>query len=583
MDRSRSSRALIAVSCALAVLLGVMAVQQYRWATRVAEADAQRTQANLESAASLFTRAFDLQMGQLYSYLQNQGSDAVDGRKPLENPPRLLKDVFHLSSAPGGAQKIERLERDGTLTAAAPADPAVALLAKHLATGPPGACASNLLGDVPALVAPLRFQMRIPLPGIPPSPGAGRVEIRAIAGPNRCLVGRLDEDYLRQSVIPEMIQRYFGESAAQYDFAVVRRDGNGTPVYGSARAAADVKRSFFALRLEDLIPRPEPAAGPREASKKAPTDVMQHRVMIQSLHTGAVAFTARNRRDLPLTGYWELQVARKGGPISSAVVAWRRQNVLLSLSVEALLLVAIGFLVISTRRMQKLAEQKMQFVAGVSHELRTPVSAIAMLSRNQADGLVSDPEQVQQYGALILQQSQRLGQMVEQALQYAGIQSGLRAPSMQNVDLRRVIEDTVAASRERLDHDGFVVETEIEEGLPPVRGDSQWLAAAIGNLLSNAEKYANGRRWIRISARRAAGSGEVQVTVEDRGIGIDPADFDQIFEPFCRGRRAVEAQIPGTGIGLSLVRDLAAAHRGRVTFTSEPDRGSAFTLHLPPA
>ncbi len=564
MDRASNSRALIAVSCALAVLLGVMAVLQYRWATRVADADAQRTKANLESAASLLTREFDLKLGQLYSHLQNAGADAVDSRRPLENLPPLIQDVYYLSATPTGSQRVQRLERDGTLH-----DVESAASLKL-----PASCGSDLLDDLPAIVVPLRFQLPAsPVSSLPPPPpGTARVEIRTLAGLHRCLVARLDPSYLRNTLLPEMIQRYFGADAGLYDFAVIRRSG-GTPVFGSVPAAADVKRPFFALRLEDMILRAVPPA----------TKEAQHRVMIQGLHTNALAYATGARHDLARSGFWELQVARKGGPMSSAVVGWRRQNVLLSLSVEALLLAAIGFLVISTRRMQKLADQKMQFVAGVSHELRTPVSAIAMLSRNQADGLVRDPEQVKQYGALIHQQSQRLNEMVEQTLQYAGIQGGLRAPSFEDVDLRQVIESTLAASRERLDRDGFQIELDIEVPLPAVRGDSQWLATAIGNLLSNAEKYANGRRWIRVSARHACDAGEIQVTVEDHGIGIDPADFDQIFEPFCRGRRAVEAQIPGTGIGLSLVRNLAAAQHGRVTFVSEPDRGSAFTLHLPPA
>ena len=98
--------------------------------------------------------------------------------------------------------------------------------------------------------------------------------------------------------------------------------------------------------------------------------------------------------------------------------------------------------------MQRLADQKMRFVAGVSHELRTPVSAIGMLSRNQADGLVTGPERVKQYGELIHQQSRRLNEMVEQALQYAGIQSGLRRPAKDDVDVRRLIEESVDARRE---------------------------------------------------------------------------------------------------------------------------------------
>ena len=71
------------------------------------------------------------------------------------------------------------------------------------------------------------------------------------------------------------------------------------------------------------------------------------------------------------------------------------------------------------------------------------------------------------------------------------------------------------------------------------------------------------------------------ISVEDRGAGIDPASQAEIFEPFCRGRAAIEAQIPGSGLGLSLVRSAAEAHRGSVTLESGPGRGSTFTMHLP--
>ncbi len=73
----------------------------------------------------------------------------------------------------------------------------------------------------------------------------------------------------------------------------------------------------------------------------------------------------------------------------------------------------------------------------------------------------------------------------------------------------------------------------------------------------------------------------MRISVQDRGAGIDPADRDEIFEPFCRGRAAADTQIPGSGLGLSLVRSAAEAHHGSVTLVSEPGRGSTFTLHLP--
>jgi signal transduction histidine kinase len=204
-----------------------------------------------------------------------------------------------------------------------------------------------------------------------------------------------------------------------------------------------------------------------------------------------------------------------------------------------------------------------------------------MLSRNQADGLVAGADKVKQYGELIHQQSRRLNEMVEQTLQYAGIHSGLRRPSRESIDLGRLIHGALDARHEELASGGFEVEVALSPDLPAVLGDENLLRIAFDNLLSNAQKYACGGRWIRVSATFSADAKEVRVSVVDRGAGIDPADQAGIFEPFCRGRAAIEAQIPGSGLGLSLVRSVAEAHRGSVTLESAPGRGSTFTMHLP--
>jgi signal transduction histidine kinase len=100
-------------------------------------------------------------------------------------------------------------------------------------------------------------------------------------------------------------------------------------------------------------------------------------------------------------------------------------------------------------------------------------------------------------------------------------------------------------------------------------------------------KYGGGTPWVRVSVHAGRGgrrsTADVLVTVEDRGLGIAAEDRAHVFEPFYRGRDAVARQIQGSGLGLSLVARIAAAHGGRVTLESEPGRGSRFTLHLPAA
>jgi two-component system sensor histidine kinase SenX3 len=128
---------------------------------------------------------------------------------------------------------------------------------------------------------------------------------------------------------------------------------------------------------------------------------------------------------------------------------------------------------------------------------------------------------------------------------------------------------------------GFTIEGDFDKTVPSVLGDPVLLEQAVHNLISNAEKYCTQQRWIRVSVQRSQTPSEVLITVEDKGIGIEPSEFDQIFEPFCRGRRPIEMQIPGSGIGLSLVRGAMQAQGGTVTFESVPNQGSSFTLHLP--
>jgi signal transduction histidine kinase len=426
-------------------------------------------------------------------------------------------------------------------------------------------CSALVIEEPPALVAPIYDVVTTE------SHGTGGTRFLKTFGwrTDRCFVARIDQTYLRDALFPQLIRQSFGATAArEYDFAVVSLSRPGHTLYG-APVIADVRKPFFSIG-PNLPYLPKEPFGATSAPGGAA-------VIIQRMET----VVTKGLADLHGPGIWELEVAHKGVPLAAAFEQTRRRDLLLSISVELLLLAAIAFLVVAARRMQWLADQKMRFVAGVSHELRTPVSAIAMLSRNQADGLVAGTEKVKQYGELIHQQSRRLNEMVEQTLQYAAIHSGLRTPAKNEIDLRGLIHEAVDARREELARRGFDVDIALSPDLPRVLGDAKLLRTAFDNLLDNALKYAGSGRWIRVSTGYAAPEKEVRISVEDRGAGIDAADQAEIFEPFSRGRAAVEAQIPGSGLGLSLVRSAAEAHRGSVTLVSEPGRGSTFTMHLP--
>ena len=146
------------------------------------------------------------------------------------------------------------------------------------------------------------------------------------------------------------------------------------------------------------------------------------------------------------------------------------------------------------------------------------------------------------------------------------------------------LPQALASTAGLLQEAGFVVEQEIAPELPCVLGDLSALSRCIQNLITNALKYGSEQRWIGIRARAIesdTSSKEVQISVEDRGMGIASSDLPHIFEPFYRSPSVTAAQIHGTGLGLPLAKSIVEAMKGHLTVTSEPGRGSRFTLHLP--
>jgi signal transduction histidine kinase len=241
----------------------------------------------------------------------------------------------------------------------------------------------------------------------------------------------------------------------------------------------------------------------------------------------------------------------------------------------------VALLVLSTRRAQELARQQMEFVAAVSHELRTPLAVIRSAAENLADGVVKDEEQIRKYGDLVRNEGRRLTGMVEQILEFAGIESGQRTFVLRPVALAPMLRDIVDASDELVRPAGMKIEFEIEEGLPPVLGDEAALRRVFDNLIANAIKYGESGRWIGVRAKRVGR--EVHVTVADRGIGIASAEQSRIFEPFYRSPEVIAARVQGAGLGLSLVQRIVQAHGGRIVVRSEPAKGSEFTVILPAA
>jgi signal transduction histidine kinase len=129
---------------------------------------------------------------------------------------------------------------------------------------------------------------------------------------------------------------------------------------------------------------------------------------------------------------------------------------------------------------------------------------------------------------------------------------------------------------------GFSAEKDFAPSLSPVKADPAALSQAIQNLIQNAVKYSGKSSWLAVRTREVAckGGSEVQLIVEDKGIGIDREDLAHIFEPFYRGKMALAEQIHGAGLGLYIVRETLAAMGASISARSSPGKWSIVTIHF---
>lgn len=625
---------------AMLVMLPLLAVLQYRWLGEVSQAERERMQANLKTSAERFCSDFDRELTTIYTQLQNLTEPNLQQPREILSPDFAARYSLWLS-ANSNTRLISRAYRAGydaegklalaEFNAESKAFQLVEWPEKLLplrqrfedqrqSQEAAQTAIRNLLGgkdqfrvigkgqsfflkvqngvtadDIPALVIPDAHPPNLQLV----------LERKSI-----CTIVVLDAEFIKNELLPLLAQRHFsagGES--EFNLAVVQRNDPTSLIYRSNASPlladfskSDAQSPLFKIRMDDAdrilirsvgsLPLPHelatpPAPGTTKSSsgyavRVTRTDVVRKSDQVQKTEQVEQAFGLPTQLPASFSedGGWRLLVKHRAGSLEAAVGNVRRRNLAISFGILLLLGASVGFIVLSSRRAERLAAQQMEFVAGVSHELRTPLAVICSAAENLADGVIDSGDQIKRYGGLIRDEGRRLTGMVEQVLEFAGAQSGRKTYELRPTDLSHVIEDAVAACHLQLVEGGFELDKTVPAELPKINADSAALSRAIQNLLSNAMKYSGESRWIGLSVE-FGNSSEVRIKVSDRGLGIASAELPHIFEPFYRGKEIVASQIHGNGLGLSLVKHIAEAHQGRVTVESNAGQGAQFTLTLP--
>ena len=591
----------------LVVLLATLATFQYRWLGEVSEAERARMRESLRTRATDFTQEFDRELTRIYLGFHVDGdlvetdpggtlADALARTQANAATAGLVKAVFVIDAQGPQAGVPQRL--DVPSRTLQPSEWPAALDAwrrrtEHLVPFgqgvPPPFIADALDAEAPALVVPLPRMKRI-------EDGAFHTftVVPDPSGLARAVIVWLDADRLQRQLLQPLVAKYFGAGdASEYVVGIVRRDDPSRVVYATPDGAgideksADVTTGLFDLRMEDvnrIAAAMGVKIGPRRGSPPATDRTATDRVAITIVRRSSSVDGARVLMTGGDTqGAWQVRVRHRSGSLEAIVTQSRRRNLAISLGVLGLLGASFLLVIAAAQRQQRLARQQMEFVAAVSHELRTPLAVICSAGENLADGVVADGEQVKRYGSLIGTEGRRLGGMVERVLQFAGISSGAHAHARAEVDLARVIADAVngvvADARDR----GVTVTVHPHGALPPITGDADALRSALQNIVGNAVKYSPAGAGVDVTAEVLQDGGAVRIRVADRGLGIDASDLPHIFKPFYRGRRAVDAQVRGTGVGLSVVLHVVQSHGGDVHLDSRAGEGTTVTVVLPVA
>jgi adenylate cyclase len=235
-----------------------------------------------------------------------------------------------------------------------------------------------------------------------------------------------------------------------------------------------------------------------------------------------------------------------------------------------------------SRQLQLASENKSQFVSSMSHELRTPLNAIIGLTEMMVKNAARfGTEKAQEPLQRVNRAGTHLLGLINQVLDLSKIEAGKLELNPQKVQLAPLIKDVIDTAGQLAEQNKNRLVVDAQENLGALTVDPMRLRQILLNLLSNACKFTKAGE-VKLAARKVSnGSSFVEFAVSDTGIGMTAEQQAKLFEEFTQADASTAQNFGGTGLGLAITRKLARMMGGDVTVTSEPGRGSVFTVRLP--
>jgi signal transduction histidine kinase len=230
------------------------------------------------------------------------------------------------------------------------------------------------------------------------------------------------------------------------------------------------------------------------------------------------------------------------------------------------------------KRDKKMADMQSEFVSHVTHELKTPLTSINMFAETIFLDRAKSEETRKKYANIIMKESEVLKRKIDNILEYSVRKNETAKYRIKETNLTVLVMEVMDEMKYWLDINQFEVQTEIETDIF-ANVDPDAIKQALANIIGNAIKYSPVDKNLVVRLKKNAE--KIEFEVEDTGMGIPNDQLNLVFEKFYRIRSQENDSTTGTGLGLSVTRDIVQAHGGKILVESEINKGSKFTIHLP--
>jgi signal transduction histidine kinase len=247
--------------------------------------------------------------------------------------------------------------------------------------------------------------------------------------------------------------------------------------------------------------------------------------------------------------------------------------------VIVLILIAGGFATQAIGKQIRLNRMKNDFIATVSHELKTPLASMRLLVDTLLEGNVRDEAQANEYLRLTVKENERLSRMIENFLTFSRMERNKMAFTIVDTKPAAIASDAIESVKTKFAAHNCHLAVDFADDLPEMQADHDAIVTVLINLLDNACKYTTDDK--RVSLRIFSDDGFVCFVVSDNGIGLARRHLRRIFDRFYQVDSSLARKAEGCGLGLSIVKFIVDAHKGKITVESKPGKGSAFTVRLP--